>query len=78
MSLSALMAGVSEENEARCDAWMAAGEELRAAVAWRVFQGNGDVMEAVTGVPQEALTTFVETGLISAEHRAVLEVSRGA
>lgn len=76
-TLAASLAGVSETDEARCDAWAAAGDELRAAVGWRVFQGKADVMETVTGVPVDALKTFVETGVISAEHRSILDVMRG-
>jgi hypothetical protein len=75
MSLGAHLAGVSDADEARCDAWFAAGEELRAAVAWRVFQGKGELLETVTGVPLGAIQTFVETGVISDPHRLVLEAS---
>ena len=76
MSLSARLAGVSDAEEARCDAWAEAGDELRAAVGWRVFQGKADVMSVVTGVPEDVLKAFVETGEISEAHRRVLEASR--
>lgn len=76
MSLAAALAGVSEADEARCDAWFAAGDELRAAVGWRVFQGKADVMSAVTGISVAVLRAFVETGEISDEHRRILEAAR--
>jgi hypothetical protein len=76
MTLAAALAGVSEADEARCDAWAAAGDELRASVGWRVFQGKAEVMEVVTGVPVSALTAFVETGEISEEHRRILDAAR--
>jgi hypothetical protein len=76
-TLSAYMAGVSEVDEARCDGWMAEGDELRAAVGWRVFQGKAGVMAAVTGVPEDAIKAFVETGEISDAHRRTLEAMRG-
>jgi hypothetical protein len=70
------MAGVSAADEARCDAWMAEGNELRAAVGWRVFQGKAVVIAAVTGVPEDIIKAFVETGEISDEYRRVLEAVR--
>jgi hypothetical protein len=76
-TLAASLAGVSAADEARCDGWMAEGNELRAAVGWRVFQGKAGVMAAVTGIPEEAIKAFVETGIISAEHRSILDVMRG-
>lgn len=76
-TLAAHMAGVSAADEARCDGWMAEGNELRAAVGWRVFQGKASVMAAVTGVPEEAIKSFVETGEISDLHRRTLEAMRG-
>lgn len=76
-TLAAHMAGVSAADEARCDGWMAEGDELRAAVGWRVFQGKAGVMAAVTGVPEEAIKAFVETGIISAKYRVILEAMRG-
>jgi hypothetical protein len=76
MTLAAQMAGVSAADEARCDAWMAEGNELRAAVGWRVFQGKADVMAMVTGVPEAAIKAFVETGEISEAHRRVLDASK--
>ena len=75
-TLAAYMAGVSAADEARCDGWMAEGDELRAAVGWRVFQGKADVMAVVTGVPEDAIKAFVETGEISEAHRRILEVAR--
>jgi hypothetical protein len=75
-SLSAQLAGVSAEEEARCDAWMAAGDELRAAVGWRVFQGKATVFEAVTGIPETRIRHFVETGEISEADRRILESYR--
>jgi hypothetical protein len=75
-SMSAHLAGVSADNEARCDAWAAAGDELRAAVGWRVFQGKASVFEAMGGIPQERIVAFVETGEISEQDRRVLETLR--
>jgi hypothetical protein len=76
-TLAASLAGVSAADEARCDGWMAEGNELRAAVGWRFFQGKAGVMAAVTGVPEEAIKTFVETGEIIDAHRLTLEAFRG-
>lgn len=74
MSLEARLAGVSDEDEARCDAWAENGEELRAAVAWRVFQGKAKVFEAVTGIPEARIRAFVETGELSDQDRKTLEM----
>lgn len=74
MTLGARLAGVSDEDEARCDAWAANGEDLRAAVAWRVFQGKAKVFEAVTGIPEARILAFVETGDISDSDRRTLEM----
>lgn len=59
--------------ERQCDAWVKAGEHLRAAVAWRVYRGQDDVLSAFSGVPYGALTKFVETGELKAHYRTVLE-----
>lgn len=76
MTLAAALAGVSEADEARCDAWAEAGDELRAAVGWRVFQGKAEVMSAVTGISVAVLKAFVETGEIRDEYRRILEAVR--
>ncbi len=57
----------------KCDAWQKAGETLRAAVAWRLYEGKGDILSAITGVPHAALTNFVETGELDHVHRMILE-----
>jgi hypothetical protein len=75
-SLSTHLADFSAADEARCDAWFAAGDELRAAVGWRVFQGKASVFEAMSGIPQERIVAFVETGEISEQDRRVLEALR--
>ena len=68
---------VTSEQQKRCEAWQKAGETLRASVAWRLYQGKGDVLSVVTGVPYTALETFVETGELDHVHRMVLEVAAG-
>ncbi len=62
------------EFERRCREWEQHGERLRAAVAWRVFQGKADVLSAVTGVPMDALKAFVNTGELAQPYRMMLEV----
>ena len=70
------LSGVSAKDEARCDQWAARGQHLRAAVGWRCFQGKDEIMAAVVGVPVEALWKFVNTGKISAAHRALVEANQ--
>ena len=76
MTLKADLAGVSDEDKAQCDAWAAAGEELRAAVAWRVFQGKASIFQVVLGVPELVVRHFVDTGEIEDRYRLILEASQ--
>ena len=76
MTLSAYLAGVSEEDERRCDAMAAAGDELRAAVAWRVCQGKAAVFTALTGIPEDRIIRYADTGEISDDDKRVLEIYR--
>lgn len=73
MSLMSQMVGVSDADEKRCNKWAAQGQELRAAVAWRFYQGQGDVLSAVSGVPLGAIAQFVKTGKIDDTHKIRLE-----
>ena len=61
--------------ERECDAMAARGEDLRAAVAWRWYQGHGCTLSAVSSVPESALEAFVTTGKISEHHRRLLEAA---
>lgn len=74
MTLAAYLAGVSEEDEARCDQWNASGQKLRAAVAWRIYQGKGQILAGMTGVSLDMLQRFIDTGEIDETHRRMLEV----
>jgi hypothetical protein len=67
---------MKRSDEQRCDRWAANGEELRAAVGWRVFQGKAKVFEALTGIPEARILAFVEAGTISEHDRRVLEMYR--
>lgn len=46
---------------------------LRLAVQWRLNQGRGEVLAAVSGVSLKVLKQFAKTGEINARDRAILE-----
>jgi len=72
MTLSAALAGITDEQERLCDE-MAETDELRAAVAWRFFQGKGQIFTELTGIPLNIIEKFVKDGELSNQHRAILE-----
>jgi hypothetical protein len=51
---------------------------LRAAVAWRVYEGKGAILSVVTGVPRAALHRFVDTGDIEQHYRSRLDLAADA
>ena len=75
-TLGAAIAGVSAEDEARCDEFHRSGQELRAAVAWRIAQGKGQILAEFTAVPLERLQKFVDTGELSEQDRRFLDAMK--
>lgn len=73
MTLSASLAGISKEDEARCDQWASSGQVLRAVVAWRMYQGKGQVLSEMTGIPLKKLKRFIKTGSLDDRSRLILE-----
>ena len=72
-TLGAAIAGVSVEDEAKCDEFNRSGQELRASVCWRIAQGKGPILAEFTAVPLERLQKFVDTGELSEQDRRFLE-----
>ncbi len=67
--------GPTKQQERECDDMAKRGEHLRAAVAWRVYQGKGEILSAMTGVSVATLRAFVKTGELDATTRSILEMS---
>lgn len=59
--------------EADCIRWQTNGEELRAAVAWRIITDQDDVLSAFTSVPRSVLLNFAHSGRIDERYRRILE-----